>query len=491
MFVCLIFLVTSSSVESAGDSFSTQYTAVLADHNITLQCGEGKQDNVSWTYEPPGGYYEPIVLFVAQEENDGRFLLKNKTGRYDLFISSAKQSHAGAYTCTIRKHSPNKATTTMNIRIELAVIISGPECYDQRSTASPEEGDYIVMECFVQFRGNVAPVMKWRNEVSKQSIASQTDEEFNRHVRSTVTLSPDQIDDGDSISCTILFNQSSHFDNHSIVSAPKFQYIWTSLPSAVTGNRSSFSSSSDFSESKWNTSPIGAKVDGESLYWSPLLISLIAVTAILAIVILIAFVVRRRGGARKEECVAEERIYYEDPAEVIETGQAQATSGLVRIFYENPTEENLNNAPQSTNDDLDNIYSGDPVVPINNDNHQSPGVGITPATDQSLGNRRRNHEYMDMDLIRDSREATATIENLPSSDAHVGISSSSPPPSSSSQLPRNGGSNAKKVDFNRIIYTEVTSPRGSDVIASSKSRQRIKPLFNKSVYAAIDHTLQT
>lgn len=59
------------------------------------------------------------------------------------------------------------------------------------------------------------------------------------------------------------------------------------------------------------------------------------------------------------------------------------------------------------------------------------------------------------------------------------------------QLPRNGGSNAKKVDLNRIIYTEVTSPRGSDVIASSKSRQRTKPLFNKSVYAAIDHTLQT
>lgn len=51
--------------------------------------------------------------------------------------------------------------------------------------------------------------------------------------------------------------------------------------------------------SEWNTSPNGAKVDGESLYWSPLLISLIAVTAILAIVILISFVVRRRGGALK------------------------------------------------------------------------------------------------------------------------------------------------------------------------------------------------
>lgn len=117
---------------------------------------------------------------------------------------------------------------------------SGPNCDANRSTASLGEGDYITMECFLQFRGNVAPVMKWRNEVTKQSIASQTNEKFNQHVRSTVTFNIDEINDGDSISCTIYFNQSSHYDIDSIAHAPLFEYLWTSSAIALIGTCKSY-----------------------------------------------------------------------------------------------------------------------------------------------------------------------------------------------------------------------------------------------------------
>lgn len=106
-------------------TLSTQTTAVLIGHNITLKCGKDKQDTASWTYESPGAHNGHIVLFAVHDENDGRFLLRNETGVDDLVIRSAKQSHAGVYSCATQKSSPSydqKAIEILSSRIELIVI---------------------------------------------------------------------------------------------------------------------------------------------------------------------------------------------------------------------------------------------------------------------------------------------------------------------------------------------------------------------------------